>query len=55
MSSVWLLLDFIAQHFWPIAVSGFLLASVFGFISGLNPNSYIRRLGRAGEAFWREL
>ncbi len=55
MSSFWLLLDFIAQHFWPVAFTGFFLAFVFGLIAGRNPNSFIRRLGRAGEAFWREL
>ena len=30
MSSFWLLLDFIAQHFWPVAFTGFFLAFVFG-------------------------
>ncbi len=46
---------FLVEHFWPVLLIACLVGLGLGLWSGKNPNSFSRRLGRAGEAFWRVL
>lgn len=52
MNDLW---QFVTDHFWLVFNSGFAVSVVLGFTSSLNPNNFSRRLGRAGEAFWKVL
>ncbi len=46
---------FVVEHYWLVLLASCLVGLGLGVWLGLKPNSFSRRLGRAGEAFWRAL
>ena len=46
---------FLVEHFWLVAIFGFFVSMVLGFLWARRPNSFARRWARACDAFWRVL
>ncbi len=46
---------FLVEHFWSVAIAGFFVSMVLGFLWARRPNSLARRWARACDAFWSVL